>query len=192
MATRPIGSSHRRRRPERSHTGPSRVGRCRWCGVDVYWLKYPSTGKLAPIDLAPAPGGNIVIDLAEGTYAIVPKDDLTLFDATKAAGDDAAATLHWNHWATCTNATAQRLARERHGAASHAGTGLMTVDGEPVRPGDVPPPRGLEAPPEFRAQHQRCAGCGFELAAVLLAEGLDRHPGCEGPPPADVDEGVTP
>lgn len=110
-------------------TRPEIYGRCRWCGLEVLWLRYRTLdGRPAPIDMNPAPGGNILVDRKMGTYSIIAAAERTLFDATEAVGPDATPSLHMNHWATCSNATAQRLARER----SKGGTELRTIDGDIV------------------------------------------------------------
>lgn len=67
------------------------------CKAAIYRLRYPATGKSAPIDVDPVSNGNIAIDLDAGTYEIVPKDQ-------RAARDG----LHVNHWATCESSIARR------------------------------------------------------------------------------------
>lgn len=47
----------------------------RSCGADVYWLRHARTGKMAPIDAAPDPAGNIIVHLDQGTYENIPKDE---------------------------------------------------------------------------------------------------------------------
>jgi hypothetical protein len=44
---------------------------CRSCGAPVYWLKHATTGKLAPVDAAPNPSGNVTVDPAAGTYTVL-------------------------------------------------------------------------------------------------------------------------
>jgi hypothetical protein len=70
---------------------------CRSCPARVLWLANVTTHKRAPIDAAPAVGGNIVVDLDAGTYRIVTgieREDMI------GRGDP----LHLNHFVTCPNA----------------------------------------------------------------------------------------
>jgi hypothetical protein len=147
----------------------------------VLWLRSTSTGKLAPIDAFPSPDGNVVVHADLGTYDVVKPEPEGLF-----AGDGAAAAirprLHLNHWVTCTNATARRLAKERQ--KGHTGP-LVTVDGDPVNPHGprtVPAPTDADdplAPPlDVLAKHHRCPGCDLPVDAALLAAGISRHPAC--------------
>lgn len=167
------------RRARRSSKDASNVSRCRWCRADVIWLKHPGTGKLAPIDLHPAPGGNIVVNRAAGTYTVVVPNDLALFDVTK-TDVDAQPNLHFNHWVTCTSPTARRLAAER----SKGKTGPMTADGEPVGAGARARRTGadpMEAPPEVVAAvtpPPRCAGCDQPMDRTLAVLGETHHPNC--------------
>lgn len=70
---------------------------CRSCNAEVVWLVHERTGKRAPIDAAPADGGNVAVDLEAGTYRIVRKRD-----------ELAAGGLHTNHFATCEQAARWR------------------------------------------------------------------------------------
>lgn len=72
---------------------------CRFpgCKAEVYMLRYPKTGNVAPIDVESTADGNIAIDLDAGTYEIVPKDERAFRDQ-----------LHLNHWATCESPAARR------------------------------------------------------------------------------------
>lgn len=64
------------------------------CDARIYRLKHLRTGGRAPVDLEPHPDGNIVVDIAGGSYQVLAGDKLA--DA-RAAG----AELHRNHWMTC-------------------------------------------------------------------------------------------
>jgi hypothetical protein len=76
------------------------VGMCRSCFAPVIWLAYQQKGgKVAPIDLDPAPGGNIEIDREHGIYVIVPKDAC-----------EGRADLRVNHFKTCENRAEWRRA----------------------------------------------------------------------------------
>ncbi len=66
------------------------VSHCRSCGAAIYWLRHEKTGKLAPIDAAPSPNGNCLLNLKDGTYRL-------------ALGQDG--TLHIHHFATCPQAS---------------------------------------------------------------------------------------
>lgn len=178
------GTRARRRTPARS--AGQHTGRCRFCRADVFWLAHPTTGKLAPIDVAPQPGGNIIVhrDTAgrlTGTYSVVVKAEQGLFDATISVDIDARPTLHLNHWATCESPTARRLARTRT-----EGSRLVTVDGDDIGAGDLDP---LEAPTDVRAA-RGCTTCGHPLDPRLLdAEPTTTHPACD--PPTDPPERIT-
>lgn len=69
---------------------------CRSCQAPIYWLKHAGTGKAAPIDAAPAPGGNCLLDRAGGTYRLIAAPNRATF----------AGQLHTNHFATCPQAKA--------------------------------------------------------------------------------------
>lgn len=70
-------------------TATVQVQHCRSCRAEILWLKHGKTGKPAPIDAKPVPtGGNIRVDLAAGTYEIVPKAART-------------GPLRTNHFTTC-------------------------------------------------------------------------------------------
>lgn len=69
----------------------AKLSHCRSCGQPVYFLRSlrsRRTGKTAPIDAKPAPGGNIRVDLEAGAYDLVPKAERT-------------GPLRINHFATC-------------------------------------------------------------------------------------------
>lgn len=162
MTRRAIRTAPRRavKKDRRDH-----LGTCRWCGADIMWLKHPKTGKLAPIDLHPVPGGNIAVDTKHGTYTVISRDELTLFDTTR-ADEDANPNLHLNHYVTCSNVTARRLHRER-------GTTTAAADVE-----DVAHTEALDAPPDVVAELVPCVVCGLKLNPVIIREGHDRHPTC--------------
>lgn len=67
---------------------------CRSCRAAIIWLKHATSGKAAPIDAAPAPGGNILINAPAGTYRIIGAKDRATF----------AGQLHLNHFSTCPDA----------------------------------------------------------------------------------------
>lgn len=66
---------------------------CRSCGTEVLWLTNQNTGRRAPIDAAPSPEGNIVVDEERGVYRIVPRESWALFPER-----------HLNHFVTCPQA----------------------------------------------------------------------------------------
>lgn len=114
-------------------------GKCRWCHAKVWFLRHPNTGKVAPIDEYPAPRGNIAINVRAGTYSVVT-ETAALFELDPSrVDDDANPTLHLNHWVTCTNATARRLADERLGRSAPIG-------GEDVHRIPTTPPPAAEQP----------------------------------------------
>lgn len=63
------------------------------CGAAIHRLRNTSTGRNGPIDAAPVANGNIIVNLAAGTY--------TVLGPAKAAATDQ--PLHLNHWMTCLN-----------------------------------------------------------------------------------------
>jgi hypothetical protein len=80
-------------------------------------LRSAATGKTAPIDANPEPGGNIQVDLRLGTYRVLTRAQREAVEA--GMGDDA--VLRFNHFATCRNVTARRLARARRAAVPVGG-----------------------------------------------------------------------
>jgi hypothetical protein len=70
------------------------IEHCRSCRAAIVWLKHAESGKAAPVDAAPAPGGTILINAPGGTYRIVRAQDRATF----------AGQLHLNHFATCAQA----------------------------------------------------------------------------------------
>lgn len=70
------------------------LGRCRdkRCNEPVWWLRHTKTGKWAPIDMEPRRGGNVIVDVRNGTYSIVPKLERDANPETE---------LHTNHFFTC-------------------------------------------------------------------------------------------
>jgi hypothetical protein len=91
-----------RPRARGQHTGP-----CRYCHHDVLWLTNTTTGKVAPIDPTPVPGGNIAIDRNTdgslvGTYSVLAGVDRDAADPT-VEDYDAQPTLRLMHRLTCTS-----------------------------------------------------------------------------------------
>lgn len=61
---------------------------CKGCLAPILWRRHETTGKMAPIDAAPAEDGNVIV-VDEETYRIAgPLDAFT-------------GPRHKNHWATC-------------------------------------------------------------------------------------------
>lgn len=59
------------------------------CGTAIFFLTNARTGKVAPIDVAVVPNGNIDVDEEAETYSVVqPAPDVA---------------RHVNHWWTCKN-----------------------------------------------------------------------------------------
>lgn len=65
---------------------------CRSCGVMVYDLRHPRTGKIAPIEVATSEKGNVRIDLSSGFYYIITQRQENLFGNEE---------LRLNHFVTC-------------------------------------------------------------------------------------------
>lgn len=72
---------------------------CRSCEASVLWLEHKTTGKRAPIDRDPVPDGNIMVDLAGGTYRILTGD-------ARQEAIDTGYELHLNHFITCPQSAA--------------------------------------------------------------------------------------
>lgn len=126
--------SPRRRRQSIRRVASADVSTCKAGGCDaaILLLRHERTGNVAAIDLRPVPGGNIAVNRQAGTYAVLhplkhpsaaPDPDaeqLTLADELEAPAleqavpdDEDVPTLHLNHYVTCQNVTAIRLARQR-------------------------------------------------------------------------------
>lgn len=160
----------RRRLPpqQRFNTG-TELSHCKWCRSPVRWLRSPSTDRLAPIDAWPAPDGNIRVE--GDTYVVVPPAELALFHGPAADRP----SLHLNHWVTCTNATARRLAKARQ--KGHDGP--LVADGVPVHPADRNGSTDMLAPPlAVAARNARCDVCRGPLDPALFAAGIQVHPCC--------------
>jgi hypothetical protein len=52
------------------------MARCASCGATIEWRRNVKTNKLAPIDVEPNPGGNVVLD-ADGRYRVLTRAELT-------------------------------------------------------------------------------------------------------------------
>lgn len=65
------------------------------------WQRHEGTGKVAPIDWSPVPGGNILIH--GDTYEVLVGSEREALDPT-VLDENAVPTLRVNHWSTCTRA----------------------------------------------------------------------------------------
>jgi hypothetical protein len=117
----------------------------------VLWLRHAAHLTVQPINPVPEPDGNIRVLLGDdgrmtGQYVVVPKRHWQLY----------ADELHTPHVATCGNATARRLMRQRSRADG--------LDGDAPRSAVVP-----------------CAdpGCQYPLPDVDLAAGERFHATCD-------------
>jgi len=70
------------------------AGQCKSCGAPVHWLMNTTSGKYAPIDVAPVLGGNVAIDLYAGIYTVLKRNPDRL--------------AHTGHFATCPAAASWR------------------------------------------------------------------------------------
>lgn len=96
--------------------------KCRSCPTRVYDLDHERTGRQAPIEVAADDGagfmqpngkivgGNIAINLADGTYRIVSKSRIAVMGHVG---------LHLNHFVRCPKAA--QWGREQTGVASWTG-----------------------------------------------------------------------
>ena len=67
---------------------------CGSCGEPIIWLKHQRTGKPAPIEAKIDPMGNILTDVAHGTYCIANAQERVCYPEQ----------LHLNHFVTCPQA----------------------------------------------------------------------------------------
>lgn len=83
-------------------------------------MRHVRTGKSAPIDWAPVPGGNILIHAADDTYEVLAGSERAAVDSTE-LDPNAHPTLRVNHWMTCSSTKAdavRKAAAERRVASS--------------------------------------------------------------------------
>lgn len=66
------------------------MSECRSCDAPVIWAVHIGTGKVAPIDVDPVEGGNVMLMVDE---------DVTRYRIIKP--EDQADERHTNHFATC-------------------------------------------------------------------------------------------
>lgn len=78
-------------------SGRSLMGRCDGCHKRVIWLRHEASGKSAPVDPEIDQGGNVVVDLAAGTYSV-------LGPSKRAEAAGRGVELHMPHHATCPRA----------------------------------------------------------------------------------------
>lgn len=74
--------------------------RCDSCRAELWFLAHFITGNYAPIDVAPASDGNVIVELEHGRYRI-------------ATEKDPPGERHKNHYATCPQSEAWRRRRGR-------------------------------------------------------------------------------
>lgn len=74
------------------------IAHCGSCNAPIYWLKHPITGKPAPIEVTTSETGNIVVNLTQRTYQIVPAHERPLHTGY----------LHDTHFTNCPQAKAYR------------------------------------------------------------------------------------
>ncbi len=67
---------------------------CKSCSAPILWLRNPKTGRMAPIDAASRPNGQIGVDLERQEYALCPA-------AMSRVECGVHAHHHTNHFATC-------------------------------------------------------------------------------------------
>ena len=70
------------------------IEHCRSCQAPIYWVTHADGEKRAPIEVAPAPGGNILLNRKAGTYRVVSAKERAQF----------AGQLHYNHFVHCPQA----------------------------------------------------------------------------------------
>ena len=78
---------------------------CRTCDEPIVFLRSPTTGKAAPIEVLPRLGGNVRLFRDSGVYAIVPAAERLECAAT--FGEE----FHFNHFARCPGAKAHAKAK---------------------------------------------------------------------------------
>ena len=67
---------------------------CRSCDAPIFMLKHAETGKYNPINVEPAPNGNLSLDLEKETYRLLSGPVLQV-------AQESGCDLHISHFATC-------------------------------------------------------------------------------------------
>ena len=91
-------------RDEKPVTDPSK---CRSCGAEILWVKWPTSGKRMPVDAEPdwrplPKGGDIVLMLRGGAFGELLAEK---FNAERHGQDR---NRYTSHFATCPNAAEHR------------------------------------------------------------------------------------
>lgn len=81
------------------------MSQCKSCDASIVWAVHTATGSLAPIDVEPTDGGNIILTTDE--LGVTRYRVLTKLEAETYKGGDA----HLNHFVTCPDATSHRRAQ---------------------------------------------------------------------------------
>jgi hypothetical protein len=195
----------------RSAQGSGFAAECRWCRRSILWLRSTATDLLAPIDAAPAPGGNVIVARDElgrptGAYDVAQpprprpaapeqasllevEDSSPYADLGGGLEEVLSGVEHvpehempTRHWNHW--ATCSNVTA-RNMAKRRQATGAAPG---PLRTVDGDPvnPRHVEdalAPPAAVAANlRRCRACWQPLDATLSAAGARFHPTC-GPDP---------
>ena len=79
---------------------------CRSCGAEIVWLVIRPGGRRMPVDLEPAPEGNVLADLAQGVGVVIPTGALADMKA-----DTPDEPFYLSHFATCPQAGEWRRKR---------------------------------------------------------------------------------
>ena len=77
------------------------MARCKSRGAAITWVK-TTHGKSMPLDLKPAPTGNVWLDIMGLANVLAPGED----------PPPGTGMRYMPHWATCPNASQHRKARE--------------------------------------------------------------------------------
>jgi hypothetical protein len=99
------------------------------------WLRHVTTGKVAPIDWYPAPGGNILIH--GETYEVLVGSERDAMDPTS-QDIDAQPKLRYNHQSTCTSARGRGTTDATPTAVQYAEWERPAVDGKTLSTGEHP------------------------------------------------------
>lgn len=76
---------------------------CRSCDASIIWAR-PRTGRVMPVDAAPADGGNILLEVRQGFVRATVLGP----NAVEHRGAQAKTLMHKSHFATCPDADGWR------------------------------------------------------------------------------------
>lgn len=106
---------------------------CRACSAPTLWAENPKTGRKAPVDSAPNPAGNVVLDRSGPTitFRVLTKAEMERYDrAVEQLVPETVPTRYTLHFATCPNADEFRRCGKCHKTPC---TCTPTTEGNPTK-----------------------------------------------------------